>query len=99
MYVTRNLAIHTGQFAVPADALTAHAGRGIVDMVLEFLGHWSQIERTRGVSDSAAKTILKELADRKDILEDHLRVASSCYPLNVLALTSPGSDCWQTSWS
>jgi hypothetical protein len=97
MYASRNLAIHAGQFELPADVLTAQAGRGLVDMVLEFLGHWYQTERIRGAPDSAARAVLEELADRKDTLEGHLRGAASCHPLNVLSLTSPYSDCWQRS--
>jgi hypothetical protein len=94
MYASRNLAIHTGRFAVPADVLTAQAGRGIVDIVLEFLGHWYQDQRRQGVPDSDARAILKELADRKDVLENHLRNATSCHPLNVFTITAPDSDSW-----
>jgi hypothetical protein len=94
MYTSRNLAIHTGQFAVPADVLTAQAGRGIVDMVLEFLGHWYQDQYSRGASDSEARSILRESADRKDTLDRHLRSATSCHPLNVATITAPDSDCW-----
>lgn len=94
MYASRNLAIHTGQFAVPADVLTALAGRGVVDMVLEFLGHWYQDQHSRGMPDSEARTVLEELADRKDVLEHHLRNSTSCHPLNVGTITAPDSDCW-----
>jgi hypothetical protein len=94
MYTSRNLAIHTGQFAVPADVLTTQAGRGIVDMVLEFLGHWYQGEHSRGLPDIEATTILDELAGRKDILEQHLRNSTSCRPLNVATITAPDSDPW-----
>jgi hypothetical protein len=94
MYASRNLAIHTGQFTVPADLLTAHAGRGIVDMVLEFLGHWYQDQYKRGEADTEAITVLRELASREDTLEQHLLSALSCHPLNVATITSPNSDCW-----
>jgi hypothetical protein len=72
VYASRNLAIHTGQFSVPAGVLTAQAGRGIVDLILEFLGHWHQEQYKRGEPDSDAMTILRELADRKDALALHL---------------------------
>ena len=94
MYASRNLAIHTGQFAVPADVLTAQAGRGIVDMILEFLGHWYQDQYRRGESDTEANTVLRELAGRKDTLEQYLSHAMSCHPLNVATITAPHSDCW-----
>jgi hypothetical protein len=94
MYASRNLAIHTGQFTVPADILTAQAGRGIVDMILEFLGHWYQDQHSRGIPDSAALAIIGELASRKDALESHLRIATSCHPLNVATITAPNSDPW-----
>jgi hypothetical protein len=94
MYVSRNLAIHTGQFAVPADVLTSQAGRGIVDMLLEFLGHWYQTRWSQGIGDGEPKAILEEVANRKDVLERHLRSATSCHPLNVETITSPDSDSW-----
>lgn len=94
MYVSRNLAIHTGQFSVPADELTAKAGRGIADMLLEFLGHWYQLQHSRGMPDIEAKDILVELADRKDTLESNMRNSQSCYPLNVSSITEPDHDCW-----
>jgi hypothetical protein len=94
MYVSRNLAIHTGRFAVPADLLTAQAGRSIVDMLLEFLGHWYQDQRSRGVPDSDVRAVLEELGHRKDILENHLRNSESCHPLNVSTITAPDTDCW-----
>lgn len=97
MYASRNLAIHSGRFSVPADVLTAQAGRGIVDMILEFLGHWYQDQHDRGLPDSDAKTVLQELADRKDALDRELRAASSCHSLNVVTITAPDSDPWHRS--
>jgi len=94
MYASRNMAIHAGQFTVPADVLTSQAGRGIIDMILEFLGHWYQDQHRRGMPDSAALAILHELADRKDTLERHLRNAASSHPLNVARITAPGGDPW-----
>jgi hypothetical protein len=94
MYASRNLAIHSGRFFVPADVLTAQASRGIVDMILEFLGHWYQEQRRRSVPDSNAKTVLQELADRKDALDRHLRGATSCHLLNIVTITAPDSDPW-----
>lgn len=97
MYAGRNLAIHTGRFSVPADVLTAQAARGIVDMILEFLGHWYQDQHSRGVPDSDAKAILQELADRKDVLDRELRVATSCHSLNIATITAPDNDPWRRS--
>lgn len=94
MYASRNLAIHSGRFAVPADVLTSQAARGIVDIALEFLGHWYQVINNLGLQESGADAILRELAERKDDLENHLRSASSCRPLNVFTLTAPDGDCW-----
>ena len=94
MYASRNLAIHAGQFSIPADVLSAQSGRGIVDMVLEFLGHWYQDQRARGVPESEARAVLKDLAARKNTLENHLRNATSCHPLNIFTITAPNSDCW-----
>jgi hypothetical protein len=94
MYVSRNLAMHTGQFTVPADLLTAKAGRGIVDMVLEFLGHWYQDQHGRGVPDGEARAILEDLAVRKDVLINYLSISFSCHPLNVSTITAPDGDCW-----
>ena len=95
MYASRNLAIHAGRFSVPADVLTAQAGRGIVDMILEFLGHWYQNQHNQGMPDSDAKAVLQELADRKDALERELRAAASCHPLNVVTITAPDGDPWR----
>jgi hypothetical protein len=95
MYASRNLAIHSGRFFVPADVLTAQAGRGIVDMILEFLGHWYQNQRSSGVPDSDARVVLQELADRKDALDRQLRRAASCHPLNIVTITAPGGDPWR----
>lgn len=95
MYASRNLAIHAGRFSVPADVLTAQAGRGIVDMILEFLGHWYQNQHNQGIPDSDAKAVLQELADRKDALDRELRAATSCHPLNVVTITAPDGDPWR----
>jgi hypothetical protein len=38
MYASRNLAIHSGRFFVPADMLTAQAGRGVVTGVRLWIG-------------------------------------------------------------
>ena len=79
---------------VPADVLTAQAARGIVDMVLEFLGCWYKHLDTHGRPDQDAVDIIQSLAVRKDRLIDHLRAATSCHPLNVATITGPDSDCW-----
>ncbi|WP_327720321.1 hypothetical protein OG381_36965 [Streptomyces sp. NBC_00490] len=94
MYASRNLAIHTGQFSLPADILTAHAGRGIADLILEFLGHWHQDQRGRGLPDDAPRDIVIELAGRRDELVQHLGSAASCHPLNVATISAPYRDCW-----
>jgi hypothetical protein len=94
MYASRNLAIHTGGFVVPADELTAKAARGIVDMVLEFLGYWYKSLNEKGLPDEIAIDIIKELAERKDRLTNQLRAAVTCHPLNIAEITAPESDCW-----
>jgi hypothetical protein len=94
MYASRNSAIHSGQFSVPADVLTAQAGKGIVDMILEFLGYWYQDQYGQGAPESDAMAILRTLADRKDTLDRHLRSAGSCHPLNVETVTASDTDCW-----
>ena len=46
--------------AVGADL--AQAARGLVDMVLEFLGNWHKIERACGRRDNDAITVITQLA-------------------------------------
>ncbi|MFI6624297.1 hypothetical protein [Streptomyces sp. NPDC050528] len=94
LYATRNSAIHRGQFTAPADAMTAHAARGVVDMLLEFLGNWHKIQYSQGVAETDALDVIGELADRKDDLADHLDQAPLCHPLNLDSVTGPGVDCW-----
>jgi hypothetical protein len=94
MYASRNLAIHTGRFSVPADLLTAQAARGIVDLILEFIGHWHQDQYERGEPYSDAMAILRDLARRRDDLELQLRSATSCHQLNVATISAPRSSCW-----
>lgn len=94
LYATRNSAIHRGQFTAPADAMTAHAARGVVDMLLEFLGNWHKIQYSQGVAEADAVDVIGELADRKDALTDHLNQAPSCHPLNLDSVTGPDVDCW-----
>ena len=97
MYASRNLAIHTGGFVVPADVLTAQAARGIVDMVFEFLGYWYKHLDTHAELERNAIDIITDLAERKDQLGAQLRVADSCHSLNVATITGPDSDCWNRS--
>lgn len=94
MYVSRNIAIHTGALSVPADALTSQAAKGAVDMILEFIGHWNKIERDQGDPDTEPRTIVQDLSTRKDALEQHLRATSTCRQLNVETITAPASDPW-----
>lgn len=94
LYATRNLAFHSGQFTGPADTLTAHAARGVVDMALEFLGNWHQEQDRRGEAGTDAVGIFRALAQRKDDLANELRHAPSCRPLNVDAITSLDSNGW-----
>ncbi|MFB7428766.1 hypothetical protein ACFC0K_36400 [Streptomyces hydrogenans] len=94
MYATRNTAFHEGKFSAPADTLTAHAARSLVDMVLEFLGHWHRVEHETGQTDTDTATVIEALAERKDDLVNALRSATSCRLLNVADITSPNSDCW-----
>lgn len=94
LYATRNSAIHRGQFTAPADAMTAHAARGVVDMLLEFLGNWHKIQYSQGVAESDALDVIRELANRKDTLTHHLNQEPSCRPLNLDSVTGPGADCW-----
>ncbi len=97
LYATRNSAIHRGQFTAPADAMTAHAARGVVDMLLEFLGNWHKIQYSRGAAESDALSVIRDLANRKDSLTHHLAQAPSCHPLNLESVTGPGVDCWNRS--
>ncbi|MGC4868102.1 hypothetical protein ACLQ3B_22025 [Micromonospora sp. DT53] len=97
MYVSRNLAVHNGEFAMPADTLTAHAAKGIIDMVLEFLGHWYQHCDAQGLPDPDAMSVIRNLAQRKDRLNTRLRAATSCRPLEVAAISAADGDCWGRS--
>jgi len=94
MYATRNMAFHNGKFAVPSDDLTAQAARGVVDMVLEFLGNWHKVERSAGLPDSDPMAVLEELAQRRDYLDSQLCAAQSCHALNIATISAPASDCW-----
>ncbi|MFE2009396.1 hypothetical protein [Streptomyces sp. NPDC059491] len=94
LYVTRNQVFHRGKFSNPADVLTAHAARGIVDLVLEFLGNWRAVENSGNVSGSEIVQIYKLLADRKDDLDRRLRSAASCHPLDVAQISAPNGDWW-----
>ncbi|CAM5649691.1 hypothetical protein SPILM97S_06757 [Streptomyces pilosus] len=94
LYATRNSAIHQGQFTAPADAMTAHAARAVVDMLLEFLGNWHKSQYLQGAPESHALDVIVELADRKDRLGVHLTRATSCHSLNLDSITGPASDCW-----
>jgi hypothetical protein len=97
LYVTRNSAFHSGQFVGPADELTAHAARGTVDLILEFLGNWHRAERPHNPTGTPVMDIFRELAKRNVDLRMALKSASSCHPLNIDTITGYGSDCWNRS--
>jgi hypothetical protein len=95
LYATRNLAFHKGQFAGPADELSAHAGRAVVDMTLEFLGNWRSLEHTAGCSPAEAPAVYRELAARYTKLSNKLAAPqATCHPLRIDHLTGPQATWW-----
>ena len=92
IYATRNAAVHAGAFSAPADVLTAHAARGLADLLLEVLGNW--YENCHGTDLPAALVIVQELATRLDDLSSKLERAASCHRLTVVHITGPNGSAW-----
>ncbi|SES45564.1 hypothetical protein [Actinokineospora terrae] len=97
LYTTRNTAFHLGRFTGPIDIATAHAGRAIVDMMLEVLGTWHSTQHRRGQDATPPADILKRLAQRKDALSALLHTADTCHPLSVQHITGPDEAYWSGS--
>lgn len=97
LYATRNMVIHRGHFTAPADELTAHAARGIVDMALEFLSNWHTVERARGVSETPAAEVYRHLGDRLTRLITELGGPGAvCRSLRVDHISGPDQGWWNT---
>ncbi|GAA3001737.1 FUSC family protein [Actinokineospora diospyrosa] len=97
LYTTRNITFHHGQFAGPVDLATAHAGRAIIDMLLEILGRWHSTQHARGQNPTPPSEILKVLSHRKDALNLTLLAATSCHPLSIQHLTGPDEVYWSAT--
>ncbi|MEW5655230.1 hypothetical protein ABGT92_07800 [Streptomyces cinereoruber] len=96
LYVTRNLSFHGGVFQAPADTLTAHAGRSLVDMTLEFLGNRYTRDRGHGRNETQPIDSYQDLAKRFDDLRDHLgQPGATCHPLRLRHITGPSQTWWQ----
>ncbi|MGK3094586.1 hypothetical protein ACG93S_32705 [Streptomyces sp. WAC01490] len=95
LYVTRNLAFHRGQFAGPADVTSAHAGRALVDMTLEFLGNWRVLEHAAGGAPLPATDVYEALATRYDKLISQLTASgTTSHRLRVDHITGPDETWW-----
>ncbi|MFJ4790968.1 hypothetical protein [Streptomyces sp. NPDC088794] len=95
LYVTRNLAFHRGQFAGPADVTSAHAGRALVDMTLEFLGNWRVLEHAAGGAPLPATDVYEALATRYDKLISQLTASgATSHRLRVDHITGPDETWW-----
>ncbi|PNV30846.1 hypothetical protein C1708_33395 [Streptomyces sp. DH-12] len=95
LYVTRNLAFHRGQFSGPADVMSAHAGRALVDMTLEFLGNWRVLEHAAGNAPLPATEVYKTLATRYDQLISRLTTpGATSHQLRVDHITGPDETWW-----
>ncbi|WP_143261631.1 hypothetical protein [Allokutzneria sp. NRRL B-24872] len=94
LYTTRNIAFHHGRFAGPVDVATAHAGRAVVDMMLEILGRWHSIQHARGQDLTPPEEIFSLLARRKDALSAVLHKANSCHQLSIQHITGPDETSW-----
>ncbi|WP_257133512.1 hypothetical protein [Streptomyces sp. f51] len=90
LYAMRNAAFHQGVFAKPADEVTAQAALGMIDMVLEFLGHWSQTEIEAGLTMTGPRHVLEQLADRQTELQARLATDSTSHPLDLDRISAPG---------
>jgi hypothetical protein len=94
MYSIRNAAMHSGAFSGPADTLTAHGARAVVDLVLEVLSNWQTRELVHGQPETSPLEIVTLLADRMDELASRLTPAQTNHALSVAHLTGPGFDAW-----
>lgn len=92
LYAVRNTALHNGRFTSATDQLDAQAGRGLVDLTLEFLGNWYR--HAAGAApdraDWTAVEVIEDLAARQEHvvkeLADGIRER-----WNMSRLTSPTS--------
>ncbi|MEU1480041.1 hypothetical protein [Streptomyces sp. NPDC005760] len=89
LYAMRNAAFHQGVFANPADEVTAQAALGMIDTVLEFLGHWSQTENVAGLPGTHPRRVLELLADRQTDLQARLTTDSTSHPLDLDHISAP----------
>ncbi|MFE7760124.1 hypothetical protein [Streptomyces sp. NPDC057438] len=89
LYAMRNAAFHQGVFAKPADELTAQSALGLIDAVLEFLGHWSQKEVEAGLPLTRPLLVLEQLAARQTDLQARLNTDSTSHPLNLDHISAP----------
>jgi hypothetical protein len=89
LYAMRNAAFHQGVFAKPADEVTAQAALGMIDTVLEFLGHWSQTEVEAGLPVTRPRRVLEQLADRQTDLQARLSTDSTSRPLDLDHISAP----------
>lgn len=89
IYAMRNAAFHQGVFAKPADEVTAQAALGLIDTVLEFLGHWSQVEVEAGLPVTRPRHVLEQLADRQTDLQARLNTDSTSHPLDLDHISAP----------
>lgn len=95
LYALRNTALHDGRFISATDALDAHAGRGIVDLTLEFLGNWYGQAASASTESGGLKAIevIRCLAERQQTVLVQLRSGTRT-GMNVTHLTSPTSNGW-----
>ncbi|MBP5921184.1 MULTISPECIES: hypothetical protein [Streptomyces] len=89
LYAMRNAAFHQGVFAKPADELTAQSALGLIDTVLEFLGHWSKKEVEAGLPLTRPYRVLEQLAARQTDLQARLNTDSTSHPLDLDHITAP----------
>jgi hypothetical protein len=89
LYAMRNAAFHQGVFAKPADELTAQSALGLIDTVLEFLGHWSKKEVEAGLPLTRPHQVLEQLAARQTDLQARLNTDSTSHPLDLDHITAP----------
>jgi nucleotide-binding universal stress UspA family protein len=94
MYSTRNATMHRGVFSGPADTLTAHGARAVVDLTLEFLSNWHTHEFLLGQAETPGDEIVSLLAQRMDRLTACLAGAQTNHALSLTHLTGPGFNPW-----
>ncbi|MFJ8034667.1 hypothetical protein [Streptomyces sp. NPDC096032] len=90
LYALRNTALHDGRFISATDLLDVHAGRGLVDLTLEFLGNWYRHETAAAPEQTGltAVDVIVHLAERQKTLVTALRSGAPAR-WSVTRLTSP----------